>query len=274
MVCDGVWLMVCAGPTESWTSLEYGGRFKLLHYAATRFNAPVTVSSYCLPSITNCTGTLFHVKSELLDRFTGTLEVSAVRWADGFHGAAATAEVALDSQAGASFNYTGAAFLSLLTAAGCDKKNPVSTCFLQARLLSAAGVVRGAASSPDPELMAPVNYQWLTLWRDAALTATRFTITAQPERASSSATGAVAVTVSSSAVAPYVMVHCGLPTDFGAFDDNGILMLPGESRTLIYTPKAFAPAGEHVPCSQAADFYAVSMNGLSTGAQTAVSHPG
>ena len=59
------------------------------------------------------------------------------------------------------------------------------------------------------------------------------------------------------------MVHCRLVNDFGSFDTNGVLLVPGTPRTLTYTPKAFAPAGAHTPCSKAADFYAVSMNGLS-----------
>ena len=263
------WMLDDNWPTESWTSLEYGGRFKLLHYAAARFNSDVTISSYCLPSITNCSGMHVHVKSELLGAVTGTLDVSAVRWADGNVGAAATTTVALTAQSGANFTYSGSAFSALLTAANCDKRDPVGTCFIQARLQidDAPGRVEG--STPP---LVPVNYQWLTLWRDAKLAATKFAIhiAAEPvlvtaaSGASGAAAAAVKVTVSSTEVAPYVMVHCRLPGDFGSFDNNGMLMMPGERRTLVYTPKAFAPAGKHTPCSKASDFYAVSMNGLSS----------
>ena len=71
--------------------------------------------------------------------------------------------------------------------------------------------------------------------------------------------------MTSDAVAPNVMVHCREPTDFGSFDDNGLLLMPGKAATLVYTPRAFAPVGPHRPCQAAADFYAVAANGLSAG---------
>ena len=72
------------------------------------------------------------------------------------------------------------------------------------------------------------------------------------------------VTVTSDAVAPQVMVHCGQASDFGQFDQNGILLMPGVPATVLYTPKAQPSiVGTHTPCAQARDFYAVAVNGLS-----------
>lgn len=49
------WMLDDNWPAESWTSLEWGGRPKLLHYAAMRYNSEIAVSSYCSPSIKECT---------------------------------------------------------------------------------------------------------------------------------------------------------------------------------------------------------------------------
>ena len=51
-------------------------------------------------------------------------------------------------------------------------------------------------------------------------------------------------TVTSDVVAPFVMVHCKEPTDFGLFSDNGMLVLPGIPVNMTYTPR---PGPSRVP---------------------------
>ena len=211
----------------------------------------------CCTSPENCSGVLIHAASEELSPITGTLSVSVVLWATGKAAPATTRHVALPSQSGASFTFQGSEFTGMLQASGCAA---VADCYVEAQLLHAS---EDTAAAEAPSLLAPVNHQWLTLWRDAALLPTNLTIVSV-HPAPAAGGGALEVTVSSDAVAPSVMVHCGQETDFGRFDTNGITLLPHQPVTLLYTPQGFAPVGPHTPCSKVADFYAVAVNGLST----------
>ena len=245
------WMLDDNWPAESWTSLEWGGRPKMLHYTAMRYNSEVAISSFCGPTITKCSTVTVHVSSERRVHFAGTLELRVVRWADGKVGPVSSTKVSIEAQSGFS---TTLALADPLKAAECATPGD---CFVAAQLVDAAG-----------DLLAPVNHQPLTLWRDANLQPTKLTIVSATEVGDGK--GSTNVTVSSSGVAPGVMVHCSSPSDFGAFDTNGVLLMPGKPATLLYTPRAFAPAGEHTPCTTAESFYAVAVNGLSDGGRLAM----
>ena len=155
--------------------------------------------------------------------------------------------MSVPAQGGAAVQLNESEFAAILTAGGCSD---TTECFVASRL----------ADTLTAEAIAPDAYQWLSDWRDARLQPATLRITAQP-----GAGGAVDVTVSSSAVAPQVMVHCGEATDFGWFSDNGLMLLPGQNRTVTYAPRV-GPlgTGAHTPCTGASSFYAVSVNGLSS----------
>ena len=239
------WMLDDNWPVESWTSLEYGGRPKLLHYSAMKFSSQVAVSTVCLPSIGNCAAVSVHVSSEKLAAVTGTLSIKVVRWADGKSGAASTTPLSIKPQGGATVAADSAKFGAMLKAAGCAT---TADCFVSASLKSA-------------DAQAPVSYQWLTMWKDAKLKPAKLSVVSAVAAGSD---GAMRVTVVSDAVAPQTMVHCGQATDFGQFDTNAILLMPGVPVTLLYTPKAQPSiAGTHTPCTRAADFYVVAANGLS-----------
>lgn len=242
------WMLDDNWPAESWTSLEWGGRPKLLHYAAMRYNAPVAVSLYCTPSIQECSSIEVHVSSELLNATRGSLDLQVVHWA-GKEGPTTSTPVAIKSQGSFSMSLNTA---NLLNASGCTAH---SDCFVVARLISETG----------DNLLAPMAFQWLTLWRGAALLPAKLTIVSVSAALSNdgASEGALHITISSDAVAPNVMVHCGEASDFGYFDTNGLLLHPDQPVTLLYTPRAFAPAGEHTPCTKKEDFYAVAINGMS-----------
>lgn len=241
-----------------------------------------------------------HVSSDLLlptAGVTGTLQITATRWADtrtGPANASWSKSVSVPAQGGTNATVEGGEFARMLQAASCGA---VGECFLQMTLAltpaaetgsesgSSGGSTAGeeqnseyayapAHSHEQVQVQVPSNYQWLTLWRDAELVPAELTITTRTATSTSdntttTLTGVVHVTVSSDVVSPNVMVHCREPTDFGSFDTNGVLLLPGQPATLVYTPRAFSPrggVGAHTPCATSADFYAVAVNGLSDAA--------
>ena len=111
-------------------------------------------------------------------------------------------------------------------------------------------------------MIAPVNHQWLTLWRDANLPLANLTL----QITTVDTTGAVIITVTSDAVAPMVMIHCADVNDFGWFSDNGVTLFPGVGVNVTYTPRPHG--GEGGDTSEAhvwseSSFYAVSVNGVS-----------
>lgn len=70
----GAWsLLFMTG--ASWSSIEYGGRWKMLHYYASRFFAPVLVSAY------NISDDLYvYATSDLTTAFNGTVEFFVFSW--------------------------------------------------------------------------------------------------------------------------------------------------------------------------------------------------
>jgi beta-mannosidase len=243
------WMLDDNWPAESWTSLEYGGRPKLLHYAAMRYNSRVAVSSFCTPSIENCSAITAHVSSQRLGPVTGTLQLQVVRWADGKAGTITASPLSLKPQSGATVVVDDVRFSMMLKDAGCASR---AECFVK-------------LSFNSSNAQAPVAYQWLTLWKDANLKAAKLSVVlAVAAAAGNEANGTLSVTVLSDAVAPQVMVHCAQASDFGSFDSNAILLMPGVRSTVMYTPKSQPSiSSAHTPCTKATDFYAVAVNGLS-----------
>ena len=188
------------------------------------------------------------MSSERLTAATGSLSLQVVRWVDGKSGPMNKTAVALPAQGGFSTLVESGA---MLKAAGCAAR---ADCFISARLTETTG---------GTELLAPESYQWLTLWRDAALKPAMLTVVSASPVGDGHTAGALHVTVSSDVVAPNVMVHCSHASDFGKFDNNGVMLSPGQPVTLLYTPQAFAPTSQHTACTKASDFYAVAINGLS-----------
>jgi beta-mannosidase len=253
------WMLNDVWPAPSWSSIEYGGRRKLLHYEAKRFYAPVAVSSFCSPSIGSCSSVSVVVASDRLSAVTGWLCVSVVRWKDGVetHTAAARKLLTVAGQGAATLSLNSSEFAALLTAGGCTNSTGQphnAACFITSRF----------TAQTTGELVAPVTHQWLSYWRDAELQPAKLTLTTT--NAGAAGDGRVAVTVSTDAVAPNVMVHCGQASDFGWFDDNAFMLMPGANKTVTYTPRA-GPIGtdaHHTPCTASGgSFYVVSVNGLS-----------
>lgn len=59
----------------SWSSLEYGGRWKVLHYYSKRFFAPTLVSSYIMSGVLHT-----YVVSDLMVIISSTDLSSKISW--------------------------------------------------------------------------------------------------------------------------------------------------------------------------------------------------
>ena len=194
------WMLDDIWPAPSWASIEYGGRRgKLLYYEATRFYSSIAMSSYCLPSIENCTAVDIHITSDLTGRddLAAMLQVNLTRWLDGVSTTVLLAPLSIPSQNGTTVQLNASRFTAAFRAAGCAT---ASQCFLTSRLLG-SGSGGGSTVAPD-------NHQWLTLWRDARLSTASLKIQTRAASGPGKSDGAVEVTVSSNQVAPSVMVHC------------------------------------------------------------------
>lgn len=201
------WMLDDNWPTPSWASLEYGGRRKLLHYEAMRFYSPIAMSSYCLPSIENCTAVDVHVTCDQIecDSLNATLQLNLTRWRDGASSFVMSTPVSVSSQQGTTVQFNANSLVVGLRMAGCES---LSECFLTTQLLNCVAGSGALCRSTESIRLAPDNYQWLTLWRDAQLSTASLQIQTQPAKGSQAKDGAVEVTVSSDSVAPSVMVHC------------------------------------------------------------------
>jgi hypothetical protein len=186
------WMLNAIWPSTSWDSLEFGGRFKLLHYAAQDFYHPIALDAFCAPSITECTGLQVHVGSELIADQPLQLNVSldAVRFSDGL----VTRGVASWS---ASVSPGKGAFFALASTAEALVRGGCATpadCLL---LVAAAAPATGAP-------LRPPAVRSLTLWAAARLPPAAVTI---------APLGGGLFTVTSNATAPNTMLHgiCGAP---------------------------------------------------------------
>eukprot|EP01043_Picozoa_sp_COSAG02_P012536 COSAG02_NODE_484_length_21389_cov_9.202583_5_plen_345_part_00 len=242
------WMMNDVWPAPSWSSIEYGGRRKMLHYAAKRFYATISLSSFCEPSIKSCKSVAISVNSDNLTAVSCRLSVTFTRWRDGVETVHRGYNLTVKAQGAATLQINDTEFAAALLAAGCSN---TSACFMTGHLTDSSG-----------DNIAPDVYQWLSDWNSAQLQPTALALATRPRAHNSDS---VEVIVSSSSMSPNVMVHCSEPTDFGWFSDNAFTLRPGENVTVTYTPrKGPLGIGTHTPCRSAASFYAVSVNGLSS----------
>ena len=190
----------------SWASLDYGGNWKAMHYQARRFFSPVTVSA--IPSDDGAS-----IDIAMVNDTTGITEVSA----DFF-----------------TVNMAGVA-TPLTHAAGSCRSDAAST------LLSIP-----ASSIPDGSIL-----MWNFRSSDGSegsghhVNGTYKQLELEPAglsaRTSSKADGAHEITLSSKALALFVMIEANVA---GRFSDNAFDMTAGESRTITFTPDNAGAAAE------------------------------
>ncbi len=214
-------------PVASWSSLEYSGKWKQLHYHARRFFAPVIVSAFQ----TKTDELELWVTNDRPEPATATVTAQVI----GFDG-----------------TIIGSEKLTITVAAGSAQlltKRPVSTFaatvaergtrFLQLSLSAQAG----GSSFTHVNTHVFTEYKRCTL-ADAKITmqVRDFTVTLTTDK-------------------PALFVHVNADDLAGEFDDNSLTLLPGQPRTLTFTPKSTAGVtpGEQLPVTHASFAKALSV---------------
>src|SRR5262245_39048715 len=67
-MCVGPWLIALRLPGASWSTLEYGGRWKVAHYLAIRFFSPVLISP-CVDEVQRGSNRVDHTLCCRTERF-------------------------------------------------------------------------------------------------------------------------------------------------------------------------------------------------------------
>eukprot|EP01119_Soliformovum_irregulare_P010058 TRINITY_DN2446_c0_g1_i1.p1 TRINITY_DN2446_c0_g1~~TRINITY_DN2446_c0_g1_i1.p1 ORF type:complete len:893 (+),score=270.03 TRINITY_DN2446_c0_g1_i1:360-2681(+) len=242
------WQLNDIWPGNSWSSIEYGGRWKMLHYAAMRFFAPFLISSYETKSEQGKGDVPYPLYGKLHERhmgedpeigneivvminndrrygIMGNWKVTRVRW-DG-------SEI-LEIASG-SFNIGRISSkevwrmstIDLLK--GCERKDV----FVMVEASSDA-IWSDASESSDDEKLVHVperseNFLHLTAMKYVHLIPTKIAIKMGEWDAKDQT---VELEISSDAVAPFVCMSSG--SIRGRFDDNMIMLFPGRPRNIKF----------------------------------------
>ncbi len=201
-ICMGtlIWQLNDNWPVASWASLEYGGKWKLLHYAAKRFYAPVATSV----KQTDDGGLEFWVVSDELNVHDAELTIDS--WAfDGTH--RGTESICVSTPA------AGAACVK-----SCDISDYVSTPtdgFLTLKLECNNTVIHNEHLFAKPKVC------------DLQAAAIKASFVEED--------GKILVTVETDKPAFHVAMN--VRNIRGEFDDNDVTLVPGEARTFRFSPK-------------------------------------
>jgi beta-mannosidase len=193
-------------PVASWSSLEYSGKWKQLHYHARRFFAPVIVSA-------------FQTKTDELELWITNdrcepAQASVTAQIIGFDGKLIGSEVLTATVAAGSAQLLAKRPVASFAATTAER----GTRFLQLSLTAQAGA----------SAFTHVNTHVFTEYKRCTLADARITMEVH----------GYAVTLSTDK--PALFVHLNADDLAGEFDDNSLTLLPGQPRTLTFTPKSLA----------------------------------
>jgi len=178
----------------TWASLEYGGKWKLLHYYAQDFFAPVLVSSYEENGLI-----VAWVTSDINRPLNGNFSISLWNYA-GKLLTTVTVPYALDNLDSAIVYVQN---IATLTSGRCASR---SECFLYLSATENSGAIVSN------------NVFYLSSLASVNLFAAKFSLTRFQQVLQN-----VTFTITSDQVAPYVFLETPIP---GVFSDNGFLLFP------------------------------------------------
>jgi len=192
------WMLDSAWPAADWASLEWGGRWKLLHYEMQKVYSPIVVSSYCTPSPQVCRGIEIYIGSERPEQIDAVLTLSVVSFLDGSEIDVAVHTIQLAPRGGLllhdynnSVTTTGGKNLGTVDlvsrSGGCAF---LGDCFIRLRLEENNATKKGSKDDGAQRAtqgehdgkrggvkgLAPDNMRWIVPWRDARLGEATFTV--------------------------------------------------------------------------------------------------
>ncbi|XP_053108977.1 beta-mannosidase [Hemicordylus capensis] len=190
----------------SWSSLEYGGRWKMLHYFAQHFFAPL------LPVAHEAEDVLYiYSVSDLHSDYMMTLTVSLYHWSS-LEPVCTLAKANVIVKAGSAVPIYKKPIGDLLKRCGnCTRERCVVTFYLAA----------------EGKFSSPVNYHFLSSLKDAVgLQKPQLTVSISQDR------DQFQLVLETTAVAPFVWLDAGdIP---GRFSDNGFLLTEKRKVILFY----------------------------------------
>lgn len=191
---------------QSWSSVEYGGRWKLLHNAAVKFYSPLLVSTFQLGNNV----TVYIVSDDSVKPYNTILDIGLIKWNDGSLADIYFVKVALKPlQSGEVWS---------LPIAMCFSKCSTAQCFMSLKLYDTDNNMTLLASNT----FYPVSFT------EVVLPIAKITVTDISQATPNSAT----ITLESTAVALFVKLSSEI---VGYFSDNGFLMMPLEKVTVTFT---------------------------------------
>jgi len=195
------WQLNSIWQAPTWSSLEYGGRWKMLHYFVKNFFAPVLVSSFETSGLFSV-----HVTSDLNENVNSVAVMTLHSWSGK---TLKTFKVPANMKPLESREIYNATVKDLISG---NNKNDV---FLTITLLNTKGVEISR------------NYQFFAEIKDVTLVDPKLNVTVASEGEKS-----LKLSVTSAAHAPYTWLASPLS---GRFSDNGFLTVYGETRSITFT---------------------------------------
>jgi beta-mannosidase len=211
IVCSATRQLNDIWQAPSWSSIEYGNRWKILHYAAAKFFSPTLISSFEYPSSSASNSTTYsvHVTSDVNAKQTGSWQIRAISWSTG-----STLRVwsdvltLLPLESKAVYSNTTDAMLQ-----GIGTRDTVL--FITSWQGTAVGVPKESTSS--------YNYHYLTSMANVALPKATIMINNVVMGASQQE---ASFTVTATAMAPFVWLQTSLPGRFSYVMRSSLLFGP------------------------------------------------
>ena len=229
------WQMEDIWQAPTWASLEYGGRWKVLHSTLRRVFAPSIVSAYVTP-IGHANASLYvYAVSDSTQAQKGTIEMHLRLWSTG--ALTYTQTLPFSVPALTSLRLLNSTVDSFTAKAGAQCA-PITDCFLQLRWMNGKEVVSEYVLMLGQLTPAPLRDPQIKIVV-SSLSAGRVEV--EPRRMEVmgvkgegvEGVGVMTATLTVSSVAPAAWVWMETETP-GWFTDNAFTLLPGENRTVQF----------------------------------------
>jgi beta-mannosidase len=199
------------GPT--WASLEYGGRWKVVHYAVKNAFAPLLISGY-----TNNSDATIVLTSDVNDVLEVTALIEVIAWDQGSIMSQNTLNIAIDP-------------LDSVTIFTQDVSELLGDCSVEDCFVRLSASSSSSSSYESRSYLFPTTFKEASVPPVSVIASDMVLIDDSDDDGLSSA---ISFTVTSNNTAAFLTaetVHADIP---GRFSDNSIFLLPDEPQTLTF----------------------------------------